>query len=164
MLREIDGVATFLPYRGDETLTDEDEGFLRDGLTDYFMRWEEDLQPALSDLQLVAGGKVADLAERASGALMEITGVVKSRGPLVNHYPAWFRAQDLCVVLRNAMRSELGVQDAVETTYPRPADWPWLDDRASEEEYIRHQTEIPGRPPLTPAETARVKLADGEER
>lgn len=152
-----------LPYRGDETLTDEDEGFLREGLTHYFMRWEEDLQPALSDLQLVAGGKVADLAERASGALMEITGFVESRGPFVNYYPAWFRAQDLCVVLRNAMRSELGVQDAVKTTYPRPADWPWLDDRPSEEEYIRRQTEMRGRPPLIPAETARLNPLGGEE-
>ena len=90
MLREIDEVAGFLPYRGDEEVTDEDETFMADGLRDYFVRWDDQLQPALSDVQLVAGSEVADLAERVSGALMEITTVVEQRGPFVNYYPSWF--------------------------------------------------------------------------
>jgi hypothetical protein len=161
MLREVDGVATFLPYDGDDEVDDEAETFIAEGLMDYFARWDEELQPALSDVQLVAGSRVADLAERVSGALMEITGVVETRGPFVNYYPGWFRAEDLLGVLRNAMRAELGVKDAIETIYPRDEEWPWLRDRPSEEEYIRRQTDIPGRPPLTTSEMAR--LADAED-
>lgn len=161
MLREIDGVAVFLPYRGVEEVTDEDATFMAGGLTDYFARWDDQLQPALSDVQLVAGSEVADLADRVSDALMEITGVVEKRGPFVNYYPSWFRAQDLTGVLRNAMRAELGLNDAIETAYPRDAEWPWLQDQPSEEEYIRRQTEIPGRPPLTPSE--KVRLAESED-
>lgn len=156
MLREIDGVAGFLPYCGDEELADEDEAFIADGLMDYIARWDDQLQPMLSDVLLVAGSGVADLADRVSGALMEITGVVEKRGPFVNYYPGWFRAQDLLGVLRNAMRAELGLNDAIETNYPRDSEWPWLEDRPSEEEYIRRQTEIQGRPPLTTSEKARL--------
>lgn len=124
MLREIDGVAGFLPYRGDEEVADEDEAFMTDGLMDYHVRWDDELQPALSDVQLVAGRGVADLADRVSGALMEITAVVERRGPFVDYYPGWFRAQDLLGVLRNAMRAELGLNDAIEAAYPRDAEWP----------------------------------------
>lgn len=160
MLREIDGVAAVLPYRGDEEATDEDEALMAEGLTDYVARWDEQRQPALSDVQLVAGGEVADLADRVSVALMEITVVVETRGSFVNYYPGWFRAQDLLGVLRNAMRSELGLKDAIESDYPRDDEWPWLRDRPSEEEYIRRQTEIPGRPPLTPSEMARLAQSE----
>ncbi|MGL5825765.1 MAG: hypothetical protein ACRCYU_13290 [Nocardioides sp.] len=163
MLRETDGVAVFLSYRGDEEVADEDEALMADGLMDYFARWENQLQPALSDVQLVAGSEVADLADRVSGALMEITAVVEKRGPFVNYYPGWFRACDLLGVLRNAMRVELGLNDMIETADPRDAEWPWLQDRPSEEDYIRHQAEIPGRPPLTPSEKARLEtFEDGK--
>lgn len=114
-------------------------------------------QPALSDLQLVAGGKVADLADRASGALLAPTDAVVTQGAFVDYYPVWFRAQDLVYVLRNAMRVELGLRDPIAADVPRDASWPWLHDRPSEEEYVRRQTLIPGRPPLTPAEQARLE-------
>lgn len=91
---------------------------------------------------------------------MEITGVVETRGPFVNYYPVWFRAQDLLGVLRNTMRAELGLNDAIAAAYPRDTEWPWLQDRPSEEEYIGRQTEIPGRPRTT-SETAR--LANSED-
>ena len=55
MLREIDGVAGFLPYRGDEEVADEDEAFMTDGLMDYHVRWDDELQPALSDVRRAAG-------------------------------------------------------------------------------------------------------------
>lgn len=158
MLREVDGVAVFLPYRGDEELSDEDDALIKDGLFEYFARWEEELQASLSDLQLVAGSKVADLADRVSGALMEITAPVETRGAFVEYYPGWFRAQDLLGVLRNAMRTELGLKDSISTVYPSDEDWPWLPDRPAEAEYVRRQNEIPGRPPLTPSEMARLAL------
>lgn len=154
---------SFFPYRGDEEVTVEDEALMVDGLMGYIARWDDELQPALSDVQLVAGSEVADLADRVSGALMEITAVVEKRGAFVNYYPGWFRADDLLGVLRNAMRAELGLSDAIATTYPRDGEWPWLQDRPSEEEYIRRQTQIPGRPPLTPSEMARLaEPEDGE--
>lgn len=156
MLREVDGIAVFLPYQGHEKTDAEDESLIADGLTDYFVRWDEELQPALSEVQLVAGAHVADLAERVSGALMAITPVIERRGGFVDYYPGWFRAQDLWGVLRNSMRAELGLKDGVESELPRGGGWPWLPDRPSEEEYIRRQTQIPGRPPLTEAEIARL--------
>lgn len=163
MLREIDGIAVFLPYRGDEELSEEDDALMQEGLYEYFARWEEQLQASLGDLQLVAGSEVADLADRVSGALMEITATVETRRAFVDYYPGWFRAQDLLGVLRNAMRSELGLKDSISTVYPRDEDWPWLPDRPTEEEHIRRQTEIPGRPPLTPSEMARLALHHNDD-
>jgi hypothetical protein len=162
MLREIDSFAVFLPYNGDEDVSDEDEASIADGLMDYLARWDDELQPALSDVQLVAGSAVSDLADRASGALMEITAVIEKRGSFVKYYPKWFRAQDLMGVLRNAMRAELGLNDAIETTYPRDAQWPWLPNRPSEEEYVRRQTEIPERPPLVRSEEAHLAEANDD--
>lgn len=156
MLREIDDVAALLPYRGDEEVADEEEALMSDGLMNYLTRWDDHLQPALSDVQLLASSEVADLADRVSGALLQITGVIEVRGPFIDYYPGWFRAQDLLGVLRNAMRAELGLRDAVEGHLPRDLGWPWLEGRPPEEEYIRRQTEIPGRPPLTPSEEARL--------
>lgn len=59
MLREIDGVAAFLSYRGDTEVAGEDETFMADDLMDYFARWNDQLQRALSDVQLVAGSGAA---------------------------------------------------------------------------------------------------------
>jgi hypothetical protein len=161
MLREIDEVACFLSYDGLQDVPEEDESLREEGLFEYFGRWNEDLQPALGDVQLLAGGDVADLADRVSGALMQVTSVVERRGAFIEFYPGMFRAQDLLGVLRNAMRNELGLKDEIDVVFPRQAEWPWLQDRPSEEDYIRRQTQIPGRPPLTDVETAR--LARDEE-
>ncbi|MFZ1577891.1 MAG: hypothetical protein WAT47_06025 [Nostocoides sp.] len=80
MLREIDGVAVFLSYDGRKGVPEEDEELRKDGLTTYFMRWDDELQPALVDVQLLAGAQVADLADRVTGALMEITAVIETEG------------------------------------------------------------------------------------
>jgi hypothetical protein len=156
LLREIDEVASHLPYSSGDKLTNEDDAIVKEALSEYFGRWERDLQACLSDLQLVAGSNVADLAGRVSGALMEITAPVELRYAFVKYYPGWFRAQDLLEVLRNDMRGELGLRGSIKSTYPRDADWPWLPGRPSEEEYIRRQSEIPGRPPLSPEELDRL--------
>ncbi len=150
----------FLPYQGHDEASADDESLIAEGLTEYFSRWDDQLQPRLSDVQLVASAHVADLAERVSGALMAITSVVERRGAFVDYYPGWFRAQDLWGVLRNSMRSELGLKDGVESELPRSGEWPWLPDRPSEAEYIRRQTEIPGRPPLTKSERDRLTESD----
>ena len=160
MLREVDRIAVFLPYEGHHEANADDEATIADGLTEYLIRWDDELQPALSDVQLVASAHVADLAERVSGALMAMTSVVEKRGAFVDFYPGWFRAQDLWGVMRNAMRSELGLNDGVTSELPRIGGWPWLPDRPSEQEYIRRQTQIPGRGPLTESEIARLRGSD----
>lgn len=156
MLREIDGVAVFLSYDGTKAIPAEDEALRSDGLTTYLMRWDDELQPALVDVQLLAGAKVADLADRAAGALMELTAVIETKGAFTEFHPQWFKARDLLGVLRNAMRRELGLLDAVDAELPRSGDWPWLSERPTEEEYIRRQTAIPGRHHLTEGEERRL--------
>lgn len=156
MLREIDRAAAFLSYDGTAEQPEEDDRMRSDGLFEYLVRWDDELQPALVEVQLLASATVADLADRVSGALMEITGEIESNGAFVAYYPRWFRARDLLGVLRNAMRDELGLPDSIDAELPRRGDWPWLDDRPTEEDYIRRQAEIPGRPPLTDSEAARM--------
>lgn len=138
MLREIDGIAVFLSYDGKAKISAEHEEMLSDGLFDYFVKWEESLQPLLGEVQLLAAGEVAELADRVSGALMEVTWRIEKRAPFTAYYPAWFQAQDLLHVLRDAMRTELGLAALGEITAgPREDDWPWLESRPPYESYIQ---------------------------
>lgn len=140
MLREIDGIAAFLSYDGKDKITPEDEAMLAEGLSDYFAKWEESLQPLLGEVQLLAVGEVADLADRVSGALMDVTWRIEKRAAFTAYYPAWFQAQDLLHVLRDAMRTELGLPALGEITAgPRGDDWPWLASRPPYESYVQQQ-------------------------
>lgn len=136
MLREIDGLAVFLSYDGTEPMRAADEELVAGGLLEYFGQWDEELQPALGEVQLLATPSVADLADRMSGALMELTAVVELRRPFSEHYPVYFQARDLLEVLRDAMRTELGVT-AMGTTSRVSDDWPWLPDRPSRQSYVQ---------------------------
>ena len=116
----------------------------------YFEQWDDDLQPALGEVQLMASSSVADLADRVSGALMDLTSNIERRGSFEEHYPAWFQTQDLIQVLRNAMREELGLPP-VDADLPRDLSWPWLTDRPSRESYVQHirgRTKAEGAPRL----------------
>lgn len=73
MLREIDGIGCFLSYDGSQPIDAEDDALIQEGFLDYVARWEEELQPALLEVQLMASPAVADLADRMSGALLEVT-------------------------------------------------------------------------------------------
>jgi hypothetical protein len=138
MLREIDRVAPSLSYDGKTTISRQDEEVLAEGLFDYFVKWEESLQPLLGEVQLLATGEVADLADRVSGALMEITGPVEKRSPFTTYYPAWFQCQDLLHVLRDAMRAELGLPALGDIAAgQRSEDWPWLQSRPPYESYVQ---------------------------
>lgn len=137
--REVDSFAVFMSYDGRELIDDEDEDFIAEGLSGYFRRWDDELQPVLLEVQLMASPAVADLADRVSGALLEITVVVEKRGTFISYYPGWFQAQDLLEVLRNAMRVELGLSEALSTApHNRDQDWPWLSDRPPRESYSQH--------------------------
>jgi len=138
MLQEIDRVALFLSYDGEEPFDEDDEALVRDGLADYWVRWDEEVQPALGEVQLIAEPAVADLADRVSGALMELTAVPETRGPFTAHYPMWFQTQDLLHVLRNAMRKELGLASVDLAVRPHAEDWPWLPGRPPRESYVQH--------------------------
>jgi hypothetical protein len=139
MLREIDGIACFLPYNGDEPLSAEDDEVIKSDLFKYMVRWDDELQPALGELQLLASREVADLADRISGALIDLTSNIEKRDSFKNHYPMWFQADDLLSVLRQAMRRELGVSGELEPQRRSP-DWPWLPDRPPGSSYVQKRT------------------------
>lgn len=148
LLRELDAVGVMLSYDGSEPISDEDEEIIRDGLPEYFHRWETELQSALADVQLIATPLVADLADRVSAALLEPTGVIELRRWFVEYYPIWFQADDLVGVLRNAMRKEIGVEVDPAAGRPHGDDWPWLPDRPSRESYLQHHPRHSSRPEL----------------
>lgn len=144
MLRQVDGVAVFLPYEGTVPVPEDDEELIADGLFEYFRRWEEELQPELGEVELLASPEIADLADRVSGALMEVTVYVERRDAFTEYYPAWFQAQDLLEVLRNAMRAELGLPAMSKDRAHgrRTGDWPWLPDRPPRESYVQNHSTL----------------------
>lgn len=137
MLKELDSIGVFLSYDGSAETSEENEALIAGRLFKYFQRWDDELEPSLVEVQLISTPKVADYAERASGALMEITGPVELRRPFTEYYPGWFQARDLLEVLRNAMRVELGVPESLFNSFPRSDDWPWLPERPSRESYVQ---------------------------
>jgi hypothetical protein len=85
MLQEIDGLAVFLSYDGTQPMSDDDEGIVSEGLFEYQVRWDEEVQPALGEVQLMATSEVVDLADRVSGVLMELTVTVEQRAVFQDH-------------------------------------------------------------------------------
>ncbi|MEU5903594.1 hypothetical protein [Micromonospora sp. NPDC047527] len=165
MLREIDETAVFLSYDGTEEVSEEYESFIDEGLMDYWQRWEEVLQPALLEVELMANPLVADLADRTSAALMEITAVVEMRGRFTDYYPGWFQARDMFEVLRNAMRVEIGLPaSGIRDFRARDDSWPWLPNRPSRESYIqvhpRKAEEVPGKT-LSEQRSAQASRREG---
>jgi hypothetical protein len=129
MLREIDGVASPLPYSDEsEPISASDDASVVEGLLGYFSKWDDELQPALGEVQLLASPEVADMADRVSGALMEITAPVEQRLSFTDYHPDWLRAKELVVALTNVMRRELGLPEGAVEAFParRDPDWPWL--------------------------------------
>lgn len=136
LLEQIDRIGVFLPYNPGDALSDEDDKIIREDLHDYWTRWEDVLQPALAELQLLASPKVADLSDRASAALMDITGPIETRKAFTEYYPTWFQTQDLIQVMVNSMRRELGLSDLPIEGRGRDNDqWPWLTSRPPRESY-----------------------------
>jgi hypothetical protein len=132
MLRQIDRIGVFLRYDDDKPpLSSEDDEMIRSDLSDYIAKWDDELQPRLGEVQLLASPEVGDLADRVAGALMDITSPIEMRRTFEEYFPDWFRTQDLVVILRNAMRVELGLDPAAADAYParRDPNWPWLTER-----------------------------------
>lgn len=127
MLKEIDGVTIFLHRPGGQPLAKEDDELIKDGLFEYQVKWDEQLQPALGEVQLLASPEVADLADRVSGALLDVTSVAEARGALDDFYPWWDKTEKYIAKLRNAMRRELGLPPMLEVD-KRKGYWPWTDE------------------------------------
>ena len=135
MHREVDAIAVFLSYDGKKEVKQEDDDVISEGLIDYFITWDDELQPLLGEVQLVASKNVADIADRVSGALMELTSFLESRQAFTSYYPVWFQTRDLIHVLRNEMRVELGLPSHGDSVHGK--DWPWLKSRPSTESYVQ---------------------------
>jgi hypothetical protein len=138
MLREVDRIGVFLRYDDDKPpLSAKDDQMIRDDLSDYLTKWDDELQPRLGEVQLLASPEVADLADRVAGALMDIMSSIELRRTFGEYFPDWFRTQDLVVIMRNAMRVELGLPVGATDAYPARRDpiWPWLTERPRPEDH-----------------------------
>jgi hypothetical protein len=93
----------------------------------FYNRWYDELQPALGEVQLLAGPTVAELADRTSMALIRLNEFLSSREKyeLVDEHK--LKTRHLLDATRNAMRAELGLTSPIKT-FPVPEDWPWLSD------------------------------------
>ncbi|WP_146066154.1 hypothetical protein [Cryobacterium sp. Y82] len=134
---EIDTIGIFLPTES-RPISADDELILAD-LYEYTRMWETSLQPLLGEVELLASPEVVDLADRVSGALLAVTAPIELRLNFDDYYPVWFQTRDLIHVLRDAMRTELGLPKILKVLapFPREDDWPWLDSRPPVDSYIQ---------------------------
>lgn len=142
--RDADSIACFLPHDEDApAMDDKDELLVRDMSQEWIERWDTELQPMLSEMELLATPKVADLAARAAHGILAAVPQTQYLGPgqsrivpeaYSDHWPTQQMAQGLRELLRNAMRVELGL-DPVSTLVPNDHSWPWLPDQPSVEDH-----------------------------
>jgi hypothetical protein len=138
--RDADSIACFLPHDEDApAIKDDDERLVREMCQEWMERWDTELQPMLSEMELLATPKLADVAARAAHGILEavpqpqhlasgdsrITPAVYS-----DHWPIQQMAKGLRELLRNEMRVELGL-DSVSDQASDDRNWPWLDDQPS---------------------------------
>lgn len=134
--RDADSIACFLPHDEDSPgMTHDDERLVREMSQEWMERWDTELQPMLTEMELLATPKVADVAARAAHGVLEAVpqpqqlGAGRSRiTPAVysDHWPTQQMAKGLRELLRNEMRVELGL-DPVSSQAPDDRNWPWLD-------------------------------------
>lgn len=138
ILRSIDSTAAFMSYDGKQSVTAEEQGYIREGVFDNVYKMDDELEPVLYEIQLMSSSTVADLADRVCGALMLINEDVHPNKIFTEYYPGWFQARDLIEVLRDSMRQELGLSALEAKTFPRDSDWPWLPSRPTGAAYVQH--------------------------
>ena len=143
--READSIACFLPH--DEQappMAEEDELLVREMFQEWMERWDEEIQPTLSEIELLASTEVADLAARAAQGILEAVPQPQYLGPdksrivpssYREHWPTQQMAQGLRRRLRDAMRVELGLNLFGDQS-PSDPNWPWL---AEEPTFADHQ-------------------------
>ena len=141
--RQADSIACCLPHDEDAPeIEDDDERLLREMFQEWMERWDSELQPMLSEMELSATPKVADVAARAAQGILEVVPQPQYLGPddsritpavYSDHWPTQQMAKGLRELLRNEMRVELGL-DPVSDQAPDP-NWPWLGDQPSFEDH-----------------------------
>ncbi|MEZ5216166.1 MAG: hypothetical protein R2715_06125 [Ilumatobacteraceae bacterium] len=142
--RDADSIACFLPHDDDAPpMTAEDERLVREMSHDWIERWDTELQPMLSEMELLATPDVADLAVRAAHGILAAVPQSQYLGPeqskvtpnaYSDHWPTQQMAKGLRELLRNAMRVELGLE-LVSSQTPSDRDWPWLPEQPSFEDH-----------------------------
>ncbi len=126
MLRSIyDKVSIF----GKEGIAPDDESMLKEFLIAFYRRWNDEVQPAVGEVQLLASPAVTDLADRTSWALMELHQIVDEgrardsvrTGELLAEFSV--KSYHLLDATRNAMRTELGLTTPIKAAFWRAGLW-----------------------------------------
>lgn len=135
--RDADTIACFLPNdRHAPAMTEDDEQMVREMMIEWMERWDTELQPILSEMELLASPGVADLAARAAHGVLAAVPQTQYLGSgrrtitpafYSDHWPTQQRAQALRERLRNGMRAELGLELVPGRESPDD-NWPWLDE------------------------------------
>jgi hypothetical protein len=143
--RDADSIACFLPHDEDApAMEDDDERLVREMSQEWMERWDTELQPLLSEMELLATPRVADMAARAAHGVLTAVPQPQYLGPgesritpavYSDHWPTQQMATGLRELLRNEMRAELGL-DPVSNQSPDDRNWPWL---AGQPSYADHQ-------------------------
>lgn len=164
MSKQIEYTGLNLPYDESKSEDGDEKSVRVHQVYEYYGRWEDELQPILTELMLVGGASVAETASRVSDALMELGGFVEVGGYYVDYYPKKQRTDDLIGLLRNTMRGDLGNHEEIDFRPIEDTAWPWPPSIPDEVEYIRKQTEIPHRPALTKRESERLHAVGLDSR
>jgi hypothetical protein len=142
--RDADSIACFLPHDEDApAIKDDDERVVREMFQEWMECWDTELQPMLSEMELLATPKVADVAARAAHGILAAVPQPQHLGPddsritpavYSDHWPTQQMAKGLRELLRNEMGVELGL-DPVSDQAPDDRNWPWLGDQPSFEDH-----------------------------
>lgn len=126
---------------------------IRERSNEWIGRWQDEVLPMLTEIELMASQQVSDLAARSShgilAAIPQVQYLAPDRSQITpeTYRDCWTTSQlagDLIAALRNAMRAELGL-GPVENTAPGDPAWPWLTDRPPDEHHppLRSQRDHP---------------------
>lgn len=134
--REAGSIACFLPSNTEApAISEKDEAFVREMSHEWIGRWDDEVQPALSEMELMAEPKLADLAARAAHAILaavpqiQIVDIDTGENTITpsDYGRYWRTAKEVRPVIetmRNEMRSELGLHAVTNKALTDP-DWPW---------------------------------------
>lgn len=138
--RDANSIACFLPHDEDApAMEDDDDRLVREMSQEWMECWDMELQPMLSEMELLATPRVADVAARAAHGVLAAVPQPQHLGPGVSritpaiysdHWPTQQMAKGLHELLRNEMRIELGL-DTIADRALADRSWPWLDGQPS---------------------------------
>jgi hypothetical protein len=130
--RDADSIACFLPHDEDAApITGDDERLVREMFQDWMECWDSELQPMLSEMELLATPKLADVASRAAQGILDAVPQPQYLGPgesriapavYSDHWPT------------QQIRVELGLEPTPDRA-PADQDWPWMPDQPSDEDH-----------------------------